>query len=232
MTRLTTDATVGQLAANDPARSRVFQRLGIDFCCGGTVTLAEACQRKTLDARVPLAVPVAPVDTAADPVERLTLAQLCDHIEQTHHASMRVELPRLRAMLHEVAAVHGLYHPWVREMVSVFEPFAEALLHHMKMEERVLFPWIRRLETEDGDALRATLSIESPIEVMTHEHEEAGGALARLRTLSNGFAAPANASDSFLAMLAGLRELESDLRWLVHKENNLLFPRARAAADQ
>jgi regulator of cell morphogenesis and NO signaling len=76
------------------------------------------------------------------------------------------------------------------------------------------------------------LSFASPLAVMEHEHDEAGGALVRLRMLSNGFTAPAGACNTFVAMLASLRELESDVHWLVHTENHVLFPRAVALAGQ
>lgn len=40
--------TVGELVAERPGRSRVFQNFGIDFCCQGGRTLREACERKSL----------------------------------------------------------------------------------------------------------------------------------------------------------------------------------------
>jgi regulator of cell morphogenesis and NO signaling len=231
MTSLTTDTTVGQFVADRPGRARVFQRLGIDFCCGGKLTLVEACQRKGVDPNEALTALVEQPDSSAgNPVEQMTLTELCDHIEQTHHASLREELPRLGTMLRKVAGVHGQHHPWVHQMVAVFDAFDLDLRQHMLKEERVLFPLIRRIEAGDDQAIRSTLSLDSPIAVMEHEHEEAGQALARLRALSNGFTAPAGACGTFLAILDGLRELEADMHWHVHKENNVLFPRALAVA--
>ena len=39
-----TEKTVGELALEHPGATRVFEKLGIDYCCGGGRTLAEACQ--------------------------------------------------------------------------------------------------------------------------------------------------------------------------------------------
>jgi hypothetical protein len=39
-------STVGQLVASKPSLARVFERLGIDYCCGGKRTLAVACAAK------------------------------------------------------------------------------------------------------------------------------------------------------------------------------------------
>lgn len=41
--------TVGRLVAEDYRISRVFEKYGIDFCCGGKVTLSEVCREKGID---------------------------------------------------------------------------------------------------------------------------------------------------------------------------------------
>jgi regulator of cell morphogenesis and NO signaling len=40
--------TVGELAATVPGATREFERLGIDYCCGGTRTLDQACAEANL----------------------------------------------------------------------------------------------------------------------------------------------------------------------------------------
>ena len=41
---VTTEKTVGELALENPGATRVFEKLGIDYCCGGGQTLEQACQ--------------------------------------------------------------------------------------------------------------------------------------------------------------------------------------------
>ena len=91
---------VGTLVANDPSLARVFEELRIDYCCHGSVSLAQACEQRQLDPEQVLRrinqSEGAPPDTrnwAAAP-----LTELCDHIEQTHHAFLRKELPRLEEL--------------------------------------------------------------------------------------------------------------------------------------
>lgn len=43
-------ATVGELAASDIRKAEVFRKFGLDFCCGGNKTLAEACQEQGISA--------------------------------------------------------------------------------------------------------------------------------------------------------------------------------------
>lgn len=102
MTALDTSLTVGQLVKDRPARSRVFEALKIDFCCGGKLPLAEACEKKGLDPDAVLrlirdAEADAPRDAPVD-ANAMGLAELADHIVATHHAYLREELPRLDFM--------------------------------------------------------------------------------------------------------------------------------------
>jgi regulator of cell morphogenesis and NO signaling len=220
----TSVTTVGELVAERPARSRVFEELGIDYCCGGKLSLAEACARKGLDPddvgrRLAAAAPAEPEsDWRSAP-----LAGLCDHIVRTHHAYLRRELPRLRGLLAKLARVHGDRHPELRGVLTVFGPFADELTAHMAKEEWVLFPLIARIES--GDVPR-TPRVLQPIAVMEAEHDDAGRALAEMRRLTGGFAVPADGCNTYRAALAGLAELEADMHAHVHKENNILFPRA------
>ena len=43
------DQPLGQLASSHAGASRVFHRHGLDFCCGGATSLAEACASARLD---------------------------------------------------------------------------------------------------------------------------------------------------------------------------------------
>jgi regulator of cell morphogenesis and NO signaling len=71
-------------------------------------------------------------------------------------------------------------------------------------------------------------SVQNPINVMEHEHDAAGAALERMRMLTNEFTPPEDGCNTYRAMLDGLAELEADLHLHIHKENNILFPRAIA----
>ncbi len=100
---------------------------------------------------------------------------------------------------------------------------------HMKKEERVLFPIVKQLQTATVMPSFHCGSVTNPIFVMVHEHQDTGAALARLRSLTHGYQAPSDACETYRATLAGLADLESDLHGHIHKENEILFPRARAA---
>lgn len=222
----TATPTIGELVAERPARSRVFEELGIDYCCGGKVSFAQACARRGLQ---PEAVRQRLAEVDAEGVSDGTdwaaapLADLCGHIIATHHAYLRRELPRLGGLLGKLAGVHGDRHPELRDTLAVFEPFAAELLDHMAKEERVLFPLIIWIESGD---VEPTPFVLQPIAVMEAEHDDAGRALAEMRRLTGGYTVPPDGCNTFRAAMAGLADLEANMHTHVHKENNILFPRA------
>lgn len=225
----TIETTVGQLVAERPSRSRVFEKLGIDFCCGGNQTLSQACTARGLDAETVLTILLAAEEGASSNEQNWTTASLtalADHIEQTHHAYLKRELPRLRGMVRKVAAVHGEHHPWMREFDRVYDRFATDLEAHLEEEEQVIFPLIRSLERGNSEPISNWGDGEQdPIRALESEHDDAGDCLRQLQELSNGFTPPPDACNTFSAMLDGVRELELDLHQHIHKENNVLFPR-------
>jgi regulator of cell morphogenesis and NO signaling len=161
-----------------------------------------------------------------DPIAGMSMTELADHIEETHHTYLRSELPRLTRLVNKVTAVHGQAHAWLDEVRTVYAGLVTELEPHMMKEEQILFPMIREIEKSGSSGAVYCGTIENPIRVMEHEHDNAGEALARLRTLTDGFAMPEGACNSFRAMLDGLETLEADLHQHIHKENNVLFVRA------
>ncbi len=232
MTTLNAETTVGALVSERPARSRVFERHAIDFCCGGKRTLDEACRKKGLDPVLVLAeleaVDVGPRHDGINPSD-MTMTELADHIEQTHHVYLREELPRLTGLTQKVASVHGDKYPWLEEVKNTYADLAAELEPHMRKEEQVLFPMIRELDRATSSPEFHCGSVGAPIQAMEHEHDNAGLALRRLRELTTDFTPPPQACNSFRAMLDGLATLETDTHEHIHKENNVLFVRAGEA---
>lgn len=225
MSTITVDTTVGDIVRNNPGRSRIFENLGIDYCCGGKKPLAEACQAKGLDATTVAAMLSALSDSPAEPttaVDSLTLSQLCDRIESVHHAYLREELPRLDFMTRKVAAVHGDGEPRLLEVRRIFESFHAEMLQHANEEEQVAFPAIRQLESTAATAVNL-LALLGKLE---SEHSNVGEMLSQFRELTNNYNPPEWACNTFRALYHGLKELETRTHQHVHEENNVLFPKA------
>ncbi|HVU32656.1 MAG TPA: iron-sulfur cluster repair di-iron protein [Opitutaceae bacterium] len=228
---ITAETTVGEIVRVAPIRARILEKLGIDYCCGGKKTLADACRGKQLDVRTVAALLTAIDDApaAATPnPDALGLAALCDHIEQVHHRFLREELPRLDFMTRKVAAVHGEHEPRLLEVRTVFDHFAGAMVTHTNEEESTVFPAIRQLDADALEAAAGRDALRTMLGKLEAEHDAAGAALARLHELTDGFQPPEWACNTFRALYDGLETLERKTHEHVHAENNILFPRARA----
>jgi regulator of cell morphogenesis and NO signaling len=232
---ITPDTRIADVAAQNPATIRVFQRYGIDFCCGGKRPLAAACSEKQVTFRELQADLEAAGEPAAAeiPGADAKLSDLVRYIVDRYHAELRTELPRLDQMAAKVLDVHGERYPdMLPALAATFRGLREELEGHMMKEERILFPYIQRLEAlaATGKELPASPfgSIEAPIGMMEHEHDDAAQALAHLRRLTNGYTPPADACNTFRGLYHGLAELEKALHEHIHLENNVLFPRAAA----
>jgi regulator of cell morphogenesis and NO signaling len=224
---ITETTTVAAIAATVPSSVKVFQRHGIDFCCGGKKPIGEVCREQgvsleavTREIDATERRPSGDTDWAQQP-----LTALIEHVVAAYHGPLREELPRLEGMAAKVLAAHGDHAPYLRRLNAVVGELADDLRAHMQKEEQVLFPTIRELE--DGDAT-LPVPLTAAITVMEEEHDSAGALLAELRALTNGYVAPPWACRTFQALYQGLAELESEMHVHVHLENNILFPRVSA----
>jgi len=232
---VTTEKTVRDLAVENPAATRVFERLGIDYCCGGNQTLEQACQSVNL-----------PVDQVLQSLEeaelasrrtgkdrdwrRESLTDLIAHISSTHHKYVREEIARLRPLLEKVRSVHGKNHPELLRIQVTFGDLAQELTMHLMKEEMVLFPYVVRMEeavVQKDPVLPPPFgTVQNPVSMMMHEHDTAGIALRLMRQASGDYTPPPDACVSYQTLYQALNEFEVDLHQHIHLENNILFPRA------
>ncbi|MEP7365304.1 MAG: iron-sulfur cluster repair di-iron protein [Acidobacteriota bacterium] len=220
--------TTREIAIQHPEAVPVFESLGIDYCCGGTRTLGEACERADVDwdhlVELLNAVDAPPERARTDWAAR-RLDALTGHIVDTHHAYVRESTPRIHHWLEKVVAKHGAAHPELRDIQGLFGALSEELAAHMLKEERILFPALDRLAQGRWQGNMAG-NIEAPIQKMMAEHDDAGEALAKIRALTGNYQPPTNACPTYRALYHGLAEFERDLHQHVHLENNILFPAA------
>jgi regulator of cell morphogenesis and NO signaling len=222
--------TLGDVVSSNPASARIFESLGLDFCCHGDRRLDAACEEAGLDVdevvdRLAAAGPA--VDTSWS---GLGIPALADHILATHHAYLHEELPLLEALAGRVEGVHGERHPELSDVRRLVGELKADLEPHMLKEERVLFPAVHALHA--GQTEFAFGSVGNPIRMMMFEHERCGELLAALRTATDGFSVPDDACASYRSLYERLGELEQDTHLHIHKENNVLFPAAIALSEQ
>jgi len=234
---IATEKTVRELALEEASAARIFERFGIDYCCGGKQTLDQACRAANVQINEVLdalrdsphsgQAPTRDTDWQTQP-----LGDLISHIKNTHHKYTREEIVRLGPLFDKVCSVHGERHPELFELRATFQGLTQELTTHLMKEEMVLFPYMVKMEEsviQHEPILPAPFgTVRNPVSMMEHEHDSAGAALRTLRATSNGYAAPPDACVSFQTLYKALAELEADLHQHIHLENNILFPRAIA----
>ena len=202
---ITTEKTVRELAVEFPAATRVFEKLGIDYCCGGNKSLEEACRRESVGGRSTGFAGIGRGAARAVQKERNwqiePLADVVAHITSTHHKYTREEIARLGPLFDKVCSVHGKNHPELQHVRASFQGLAQELTTHMMKEEMMLFPYIVRMEEsviQKEPILPPPFgSVQNPVAMMMHEHDSAGDALRAMRQASAGYtpqAMPASAT--------------------------------------
>ncbi len=231
---ITTERTVSEIVIENPASTRIFESLGIDYCCGGKIPLKDACFKANVSPESVLKLLDNLKDAAGHtPPEKWVTArfsELTSHIVSQHHDYVRTEGPRLLVLLRKVKDRHEWVHPEVTTINDLFAETYKELSIHMLKEEQVLFPYLNSMDdaVRTGHAPPPAFfgSVRNPIEHMLADHNEAGDSIARISALSHGYQTPPDGCPTFRALYHGLAEFESNLHRHVHLENNILFPRA------
>ncbi|HXH58167.1 iron-sulfur cluster repair di-iron protein [Iamia sp.] len=216
------NTSLGDLVTADPGRVMVLEGLGLDFCCHGERSLAQACTEAGRDVgRVVALLEAATVGPGAA-AEWATLdpAGLVDHIVVTHHAYLRREAPTMASLARKVLGAHGERHAELGAVTATYARLWAELEPHLDEEEATLFPAIREDRAVVADDVRH----------LEGEHEAVGALLDELRTLTGDFTVPDDGCASYDAFYRGLEAIDRDTRLHVHKENNVLFPAVAAAA--
>jgi regulator of cell morphogenesis and NO signaling len=232
---VSTARTVRELALEIPEATRIFERVGIDYCCGGGKSLEEACATANLSVDEVLdSLEVAEQQAKSKQKDRNwqtePLFELVAHINTTHHKYTREEIARLGPLFDKVLSVHGARHPELAQVHAAFRGLTQELTMHMMKEEAVLFPYIVRMEEAVIQKERVLPppfgTVQNPVAMMMHEHDSAGDALRVMRQASAQYTPPEDACISYQTLYRALGDFEKDLHRHIHLENNILFPRA------
>lgn len=216
------ERTLGDLVAEEGARARVLERHGIDYCCHGDRSLADACTAAGLDTVEVAAELVAVQPTGGVQVAGSGPLALAEHIVSSHHAYLDEELPALEALALKVRGVHGGRHPELGRLADLVVALHAELVPHLRHEERVVFPAFARVVLGgDGDDVGAE------VDALVEEHERAGAVLHELRSVTSGYTVPDDACTSYRSLYERLEALEQDTFEHIHLENNVLFPAVR-----
>lgn len=229
------ETTVRDVALNIPESTRLFEKLKIDYCCGGNKPLAEACASAGVDVDnvMEMLAGVAQPDTkieGAEAFQNFSATELVTHILDTHHVFTWSEMDRLQPLVDKVLAAHAGNHPELVHVAELFMQLCADLRPHMFKEEQILFPYITKM-VDAVDQKRALPfapfgTVNNPIRMMMREHDTAGDILRELRAVTSDYKVPDGVCLSYQTLYQALENFEKDLHQHIHLENNILFPKA------
>lgn len=231
--------TLGELVTEDYRRADIFKKHGMDFCCGGAVTLTDACRKNNL-ALNKVVEEIEQLDNEPAPrgenYAAWDLSFLADYIVNTHHAWLHENTEKIVGYAHKIVEVHGSRHAELKEVAAHFDRIAEDLKGHLQEEEDHFFPAVKRLEAtgkageSPDDSDRRT--VQKDLDQLLREHQEVGDAVHEIRRLTSDYAVPQDTCNTYALTYRLLKEFEDDLHKHVHLENNILFSKASALLQQ
>ncbi|MFA9391710.1 MAG: iron-sulfur cluster repair di-iron protein [Prolixibacteraceae bacterium] len=227
-----TDTTVGDIVKINFKAAQVFEKNKIDFCCGGNISLGEACEKSEVDINklIPeLEAIVEMNDPDSKYINSLELDELCVYIEKRHHSYVNENIPFLQQKLQKLCDVHGENHPELFEIKALFDGAAGNLTTHMKKEELILFPYITKMVKYKRKEITSPFEVGEMLETinaLNEEHEIEGERFERLTQLSNAYTCPPDGCGTYQVTFKNLKDFESDLHRHIHLENNILFKKA------
>lgn len=225
--------TIGEIVAENFNAAGVFRHFGMDFCCGGGITIEKACEKKNVD-----------LDELINELQKLDHTEisanqnyrawepvyLIDHIIDTHHRYVNSKLDEISSYAKKVASVHGTNAPENIEIHKKFTLLANEMAEHMDDEETRVFPLINRIseKRKKGELVSESdiSELKTELRKMEDDHENAGQLMKDIRQLSHNFTPPSYACATYRILYQNLEAFEADLHKHVHLENNILFKKA------
>lgn len=233
-TTLNSNKTIGEIVKDDFRTAEVFKKFGIDFCCGGKISVDEACTNHNVNKTELVSSLEATLSRVngnnAQNFKDWEPDFLVNYIINVHHKYVKDNLQLLYEFTQKIARVHGQNHPELLQVAENYGAVAQELSNHMMKEERILFPYIIELYSSFKKKDEATPSpfgtVRNPINMMEMEHETVGALLKEMREVTNNYTLPVDACNTYTVTFKKLDEFENDLHQHIHLENNILFPRA------
>jgi regulator of cell morphogenesis and NO signaling len=237
MFELSSETRVAELHAESPAMLAKLKSTGIfkdgddaevtigDLCWGvglsPLVILNMLADARQLD--VPATIDVSELDD-------MSLVEVVSNIETLHHDYLRTVLPEIGTLLERVVSAHGDSDERLGKVGALFNKMAGDLEGHLVHEEESLFSMIRDID-QSGEVqpTRCGETVAGPILCMENDHNDMRRELAQLRELTSNYAVPDYACPTYSRMLELLSGFDENTVVHMHKEDSVLFPRAKKA---
>ncbi|EKH2174281.1 iron-sulfur cluster repair di-iron protein ScdA [Staphylococcus pseudintermedius] len=220
---IATQDKVADIVTHYPKTADVFRKHGIDFCCGGQISLEEAVSNHPKLSLTPL---LQELEDASQQQgegmqpQYLSVPSLIQYIQARYHDTLREEFKQLTPYVTKLSRVHGPNHPNLVTLKSTFDAFKSAMLTHTDEEDQNAFPKLVR--SANGETVE---DIDAVVQSLVDDHDEAGALLQQMRELTHDFQPPAEACGTWRLVYDRIAHLERETHAHIHLENHVLFPK-------
>lgn len=217
---ITNESIVAEIVTDIPLSADIFRKYGIDFCCGGNMSINEAVKNKKVDAETLIdEINELPNhDQGNINVKYLDAASLIQYIQSRYHETMREEFKNLSPYVTKIAKVHGPNHPFLIQLQDLYRQYLDGMLEHMAQEDEHDFPALIKLSR--GEQVDHSSDI---IQSLVDDHTQTGQLLEDMRELTNQYQPPSEACQTWRLVYHRLENLERETHEHVHLENHVLF---------
>mgnify|MGYP002712661913 FL=1 len=217
---ITNESIVAEIVTDIPLSADIFRKYGIDFCCGGNISINEAVKNKKVDAETLIdEINELPNhDQGNINVKYLDAPSLIQYIQSRYHETIREEFKNLSPYVTKIAKVHGPNHPFLIQLQDLYRQYLDGMLEHMAQEDEHDFPALIKLSR--GEQVDHSSDI---IQSLVDDHTQTGQLLEDMRELTNQYQPPSEACQTWRLVYHRLENLERETHEHVHLENHVLF---------
>ncbi len=217
---ITNESIVAEIVTDIPLSADIFRKYGIDFCCGGNMSINEAVKNKKVDAETLIdEINELPNHNQGNiNVKYLDAASLIQYIQSRYHETMREEFKNLSPYVTKIAKVHGPNHPFLIQLQDLYRQYRDGMLEHMAQEDEHDFPALIKLSR--GEQVDHSSDI---IQSLVDDHTQTGQLLEDMRELTSQYQPPSEACQTWRLVYHRLENLERETHEHVHLENHVLF---------
>lgn len=225
---ITKDMTLAQVVKDYPNTIGFLNNLHLDYCCGGHEAISIAIKEKGMDVEKFLKelneVAARPTTAHADVHEdidsfkELSVNDMLDDLEATHHVTDRQLMAETEELLNKILIVHYPHHgEMLTKLHHLYAGLKAELEEHFAKEERFVFPLMRQHPHPDKETLDFVKGLED-------EHTGAGDIIKEIYQLTDNFTPPADACPTFQRTYQVMESLFDDIFIHIFKENSIAFP--------
>ncbi|MBA2498270.1 MAG: DUF542 domain-containing protein [Chitinophagaceae bacterium] len=228
---------VTDLVKRDYRTADIFQRFGIDFCCGGKLPLNIVCRNKAVDLeelkKALNEVSLTHFLSSTNAYNEWSIDFMLDFIVNVHHDYLRKTLPVIEKYITVFASGHSRKFPFLAELESEFYKLGAVMLPKLQEEEDIIFPYIRQIahayQNMEPYARLLVKTLRKPLDtLMFHNQEFTSHTFSEVRRLTNNYSITTDSCTTQQVLYKKIEELEMDLFQHIFLENNILYPKTIA----